>query len=872
MNTCEREHHSTLRNLGDAVISSRIHEGIVYMNPVAENITGWLYSEAQGRSLTDVLNIINQRTGNTLESLVSRVVHDGAVICLEGPSVLIARDLQEIPVDGSIAPLRDERGSVVGITVLFFRDFDNVIMNAERLRRYSEHLEYLVDQRTAELKRMNKQLKQEIVDREYMEDALRQSSEKFRNLVSNLPCVIYQRAWDEFWTMFFISEDVEHLTGYWAAEFVKDLSVSYVHIIHEGDQQRVQKALQEGIEQRRPFSIEYRINHRNGSIRWIGEKGQGVYDDRGNLLWLDGTLSDITEFKRAEAELHEYREHLETLVEERTGELMRVNKLLQQDIEERKRIEKRQNLAVQVLELLNRSGRDVDVIRDIIYLIKHCTGLSAVGIRLRAGEDFPYYETNGFSESFVATEQYLCSRDDRGEIQRDSAGNPFLECRCGEVISGRTDHNLSTFTEYGSFWTNSSTDLITSNEEAGHKNRFRRYCNKEGYESVALIPLRSDDEIIGLLQLNDFRKDMFTEETIRFFEGLGSSIGIALMRKRTEEALHESEATLRSIFRVAPVGIGLAVTYMLRWTNTRLQEMLGYASDELRGTSMRILFPTDEDYAFAVREQVDQIERFGTGTVETRWIRKDGVIIDVLLGSTPLEPDDLSLGITFTALDITDRKRAEDRIRKSLKEKDVMLKEIHHRVKNNMQVISSLISLQARRIKDDRYRRLFEESKNRILSMALVHEKLYHSENMASIDFTAYIDDLIHKLLQSYGHSPNNVRFKTDIQDVRLGVDVAIPCALIINELVSNALKYAFPGGMKGEIEIIFTDDAAGVCTLVVGDSGIGFPDDVDYKDTESLGMKLVNALTNQLKGSLELDRNGGTKFTLQFNLGDQQI
>jgi hypothetical protein len=183
-----------------------------------------------------------------------------------------------------------------------------------------------------------------------------------------------------------------------------------------------------------------------------------------------------------------------------------------------------QNLARQVLELLNQRNSRTDLMKDILFLIKAATGFEAVGIRLREGEDFPYYETIGFSKEFLHAERYLCARDRTGEIICDSEGNPYLECMCGNIICGRTDPSLPFFTEGGSFWSNCTTELLASTKEEDLQSRTRNRCNSAGYESVALIPLRCDKETIGLLQLNDSRKNLFTLNLIRFYEEVASSV------------------------------------------------------------------------------------------------------------------------------------------------------------------------------------------------------------------------------------------------------------------------------------------------------------------------------------------------------------
>lgn len=213
-----------------------------------------------------------------------------------------------------------------------------------------------------------------------------------------------------------------------------------------------------------------------------------------------------------------------------------------------------------------------------------------------------------------------------------------------------------------------------------------------------------------------------------------------------------------------------------------------------------------------------------------------------------------------------ERKQAEEEIRRSLNEKEVLLREIHHRVKNNMQIISSLLDLQSQNIKDKNYSRLFEESQNRITSMLLVHEKLYQSKDLANIDFNEYIRDMVNELFQAYGEYSGRIKLNMQVQEVSLGIYSAIPCGLIINELVTNSLKYAFPHDMKGEIKIA-VHKIDNEIELVISDNGIGIPEGIDFRNTESLGLKLVSILAEgQLKGKIILNRNMGTEFNIKFN------
>ena len=212
-----------------------------------------------------------------------------------------------------------------------------------------------------------------------------------------------------------------------------------------------------------------------------------------------------------------------------------------------------------------------------------------------------------------------------------------------------------------------------------------------------------------------------------------------------------------------------------------------------------------------------------------------------------------------------ERKRAEEQIKASLREKEVLLQEIHHRVKNNLQVVSSMLYLQSKNIKDKETLEMFQESEKRVRSMALVHERLYQSQDLARIDLAEYIQSLTNYLFRSYGADSNVITLKINADDILLDIDTAIPCGLIINELVSNSLKHAFSGGREGEICIELRADDDGRSTLIVSDNGVGFPEDLDFRNTESLGLQLVNMLTRQLEGTIELDRSDGTAVKITF-------
>ena len=218
----------------------------------------------------------------------------------------------------------------------------------------------------------------------------------------------------------------------------------------------------------------------------------------------------------------------------------------------------------------------------------------------------------------------------------------------------------------------------------------------------------------------------------------------------------------------------------------------------------------------------------------------------------------------ISLIDITDRKRAEGLLKTSLKEKELLLREIHHRVKNSLQIISSLLSLQASEFDDNLIIEKYKESENRIHTIALIHENLYQSTDISNIDFKNYLEILIDDIMYSYKVDREMIKTVLDLNDYELGIETAIPVGLIINELVSNALKHAFKSGEKGEIKIVLEkyDD---IYTLTVQDNGIGLPDEIHPENSKSLGLMLVNALVTQLDSKMSFEVKNGTSFKIIF-------
>jgi PAS domain S-box-containing protein len=302
--------------------------------------------------------------------------------------------------------------------------------------------------------------------------------------------------------------------------------------------------------------------------------------------------------------------------------------------------------------------------------------------------------------------------------------------------------------------------------------------------------------------------------------------------------------------------------------NKGAEKIFGWSTPEVLGQPLDILLPKD-----TARVHRQHIREFSGSGIEARRMaergeiagrRKDGETFPAEASISQIEAGGSKV-FTVILRDITKQKAAAEKIRASLREKEVLLKEIHHRVKNNLQVISSLLSLQSRSIVDEETRKFFQESQHRVHSMALIHEQLYESGDLSRIDFASYIEQLVAYLFRSYGVSLSRVTLKTRIPELHFAVDIAVPCGLIVNELASNSLKYGFPDGRAGEIQVTFKKGPGGCVTMLFQDNGVGFPKHVSLLNTRTLGLRLVRTLAQQLGGQAELKNRNGAQVKIEF-------
>ena len=337
------------------------------------------------------------------------------------------------------------------------------------------------------------------------------------------------------------------------------------------------------------------------------------------------------------------------------------------------------------------------------------------------------------------------------------------------------------------------------------------------------------------------------------------------VEERTRE-LAESEEKYRTLFDKDPdYNLLIDVDGVIVEINKALTNLLGLSKNDLVGKNFTELGKMEPGYISFILGKLsllldgNVIEPF-----EIRFKDKNDDIHWGLMHITPILDNGKITHVLVIATDITGQKIAENEIKTSLMEKKTLLREIHHRVNNNMQIISSLLNLQKEYVREDETRDVLQDSQSRVKSMAMVHEKLYLSGDLSHINFKQYTEKLVSDIFYTYESQMDRIRPIFNLERAELNMETAIPLGLVINELVANSLKFAFPNKEKGSItvEMKTKNDEY---TLIVADDGIGFPADIDFKKTDSLGLQLVNNLVNQLDGEITLDRSHGTKYKIIF-------
>ncbi len=616
----------------------------------------------------------------------------------------------------------------------------------------------------AKLEAHSQELEEEVEHRRQTERAVRESERRLATLMSNLPGMAYRCMAEPPWTMLFASEGAQTVTGYEAAHLTGDTGIAFEDLILTDDGHRIEEIILEALGAGLPFEVEYDIRAADGEVRHVWERGRGVEGEDGTTTVLEGFIADITD---------------------------------------RKHVEEERETTLYLLKALGESDSQQELIQRILNLMRSWSGCSAVGIRLAEGEDFPYCETQGFSEEFVKAERSLCAGDREGGLLRDSEGNAVLECMCGNVICGRFNPDLPFFTEHGSFWSNCTTELLASSSEEDRQSRTRNRCNGEGFESVALIPLRFGGETLGLLQFNDRRRDCFNERKIATLERMASNVAIGLAQRRASKELYKSEESLRTVFEAAEDVAFIATD--LGGKDTRVlgfspgaEKIFGYTTEEILDQKVALLHPPEAVEGFpAMKQALTEGQKGHTG--EAVLVRKSGEQFPALFTIHPrFDASGQVIGTVAVAMDITERKRVEAALQDQMEMQKLLLRELDHRVRNNLSSLMSLIDMSS--VGAGSTDELAAAIRARTQAIASVHAILSEAD---------WRGGDLKSLLVAIVRPATSTVVRAEGERVLIPLAQAQALGLVINEITTNSLKHGAMSVNDGAVDITWTTQYA---------------------------------------------------------------
>jgi PAS domain S-box-containing protein len=681
----------------------------------------------------------------------------------------------------------------------------------------------------------------DITERKRAEEALRLSQERYALAVNAGKVGVWD--WDIISGHFYLDPILKAFLGYQQEEIPNDLE-AWVSHVHPDDLDRVMAAAQEHLAGKTPhYEIEHRMVHKQGGSRWFLARGTALRDNWGRPYRMVGTDSDITEGKVVEAALQRAKAELEIKVEERTIELKRLNEQLLTDIIVRWKAE----------AALAAEAR----------FLRAQTEVAKVALSSLRPEELaqPLIETIGRAQGYAYGALWRVVKD------RDAV--TLVACFGEEMAPfAGISQDLSDPSSFTALIIRTGRPAFSNRVQEGvyGLNPITRHLRAQALLGLPLIDRTG--RVVGAMMFADAEDPArFTERDLTQGSVLANQVAQALENSE----LFSQVNRLQEQYRVVTEALNDAVFTLdadarFAFGNAAGARLTGYRLEELLGRSfMDLVAPED------LPELVGRFRRAIAGEaipphVQAEMIRKDGVRVPIELSMANLVLDGRVVGRVGVARDITERRRAEEQIKASLQEKEVLLKEVHHRVKNNLQIISSLLNLQSKYINNPHALQMFIDSQNRVKSMAVIHEILFQSRDIAKIDFAEYIKTISVQLFRSYGAYSKKIALVINVKDIMLDVDTAIPCGLIVTELVSNSLKYAFIDGREGRISIDFSKDHLDILRLIVSDDGVGFHENIAVENMESLGLKLVVALVKQLAGIVEIDHTHGTTFTIIFS------
>jgi PAS domain S-box-containing protein len=466
----------------------------------------------------------------------------------------------------------------------------------------------------------------------------------------------------------------------------------------------------------------------------------------------------------------------------------------------------------------------------------------------------------------------LLAQEDQVRVEAVHAAAPLSPVVDALSHVGLPEHSMliqSFMTRQPALIRELSFDFLQKVAQNDEHLRLLRILNPRSMMTVPLLARGRCHGALSFLLVHPSRR--YGSEDLRLAEEVGRRLALAV----DNALLYEQLRLQGTIATHLSEGVYLirAEDGVIVYTNPRFEEMFGYAPGELIGKHVSLVNAPGELSPEQQSKVIgEQLERTGMWHGEIEHRKKDGTLFWNYASVSTFDHPRFGNVWVSVHTDISERKRLEAERAQALREKEILLKEIHHRVKNNLQVVSSLFYLQSQRTENRQLRHLLNESRDRVQSIALVHDQLYRSASLANIDFGEYLRQLVSGLEATYGSAARRIDVTVSTMDISLDIEHAVPCGLIISELVSNAFRHAFPGGHTGHIVVSVRNEAESRIVLEVADDGVGITPCVDWRASTSLGLQLVTSLTTQLHGSIELDRTAGTRFTVRFRASPESM
>lgn len=675
------------------------------------------------------------------------------------------------------------------------------------------------------------------------------------------------------------------------------LGKNYMPLVHEEDRELTSKSIESIYNPPYTSYHEQRAMTKEG-WRWLAWSNKAVLDDEENVIAIIGVGRDINSNKNHEIILKESEEKYRTLYSS-MNEGVAIHKLVYDNnqipvdyeiIDVNPSYE--EILGIKRADIIGKKASEAYNIKKPPYL--NIYSKVALNENSRQFETYfepmdKYFNISVFSPSkgTLATvfEDITPNKKAEESLRKSEEKYKIMvkDLKIAEKAMKESEINYRELVDHSSvaiFKSNLNGDILFANAATAHIFHYDDVSDlKKG--NILKLYKNPEDRIPLIHELQ--KEGRVTDYEIETISKKGEVVNVILSaslkddvlsgmfmditdRKKYESRLKESEMQISVIFNTVSSGIVLVDSEgSIQLANQHLSELFGFTPLEL--TNMSYLDLISESERKTAEDSMINLINGETDFVhlERLYRRKDtSTFWGELTGSRILNEDGTLKGLIGVITDITDRKKADDALKESLNEKEVLLREIHHRVKNNMQIISSLLNLQIQFEDFDETVSVLRESQGRIKSMSIVHEKLYRSDSFTKINFKEYVTSLISDIFYSYGVNKGRIKLDLDIEDVRMGFDTAIPLGLIINELVTNSVKYAFPEDQKGKIKIILKLKDENYF-LTVMDDGVGIPADIKPEKTETLGLQLIISLINQLDGNMELDRSHGTKYKINF-------